>query len=236
VDVNVSRPAAVAGRTNILRSTQLVGTFVSVQDNRRIGKITEIVFNDGGCISHVIVDINGRFAPIPWHVGHFDHQHRMFMLDSFDVARLQRIPTFTRFEQFADPAFVSQVNQFFGVRDTDVNVRTDRSLRATERDATRGSREVDVRSTRDPQRDADQPRERSPQVDRPREGAADQPRPEGTRSDTVPPPAPRSGSAAPQGSASPGASPANDDPARAGASEQPETKAADPLPATSPRN
>src|SRR5688572_17261033 len=71
-DANVTR-TRTGERTNvsILRSTQIVGTMVNVQD-RRVGKITEIVFNQNGCVDFVVVDINGRMAPIPWRVGNYD--------------------------------------------------------------------------------------------------------------------------------------------------------------------
>jgi hypothetical protein len=140
VDTNRTDSATAVTRTtgNILRSTQIVGAYVNVQSDQRLGKVTEIVFNEGGCISYLIVDIEGRMAPIPWQAGRYDYQQRVFLLTEFDEARIARIPTFTTYDQFADDKYVTQVNTYFNVRgDSNVNVRTDVDARSTERSTNR---------------------------------------------------------------------------------------------------
>src|SRR5262245_17425681 len=59
-DVNVS--TTVNARTdsmNVLRSTQIVGSMISLGANQQLGRITDVVFLDNGCDYYVVADFNG---------------------------------------------------------------------------------------------------------------------------------------------------------------------------------
>jgi PRC-barrel domain len=98
------------------RVSSVVGTTV-VLGTETIGKVTEIVINDQGCIEYLIVQYGDGFVPIPWTVTTVNFERRTFAITSTEVtvARLKDL-TFTeaRWPNFGDRTFTEKVRTVWG--------------------------------------------------------------------------------------------------------------------------
>jgi PRC-barrel domain len=96
-------------------STVVGGTVVLGTET--LGKVTEIVINDQGCIEYLIVEYGEGFVPIPWAVTTVSFERRTFTITSTEVtvARLKEL-TFARdrWPNFGEAAFTERVRTVWG--------------------------------------------------------------------------------------------------------------------------
>jgi hypothetical protein len=105
---------ATRSSTNILRSSTIIGSTANFQGGTALGKVTDVVINDGGCVEYVIVGYQDRFVPVPWMAMTCDSGNRTFLL-RIDQAQLGQIPTFAQFSELSDGQFSQKVNTFYKV-------------------------------------------------------------------------------------------------------------------------
>lgn len=64
----------------------VVGTQVTLQ-NDALGKVTEVVINDGGCIEYVVVGYGEQFVAIPWGAVRVDYGQRTVTVTNTQITR-----------------------------------------------------------------------------------------------------------------------------------------------------
>jgi hypothetical protein len=100
--------------TDILRSSVMIGSSVNFQGGSALGKVTDFVINDGGCVQYVVVSYQNRFVPVPWMATTYNSADRTLML-GIDQAQLGQIPTFGQYSELSNAQFGQKVNTFFKV-------------------------------------------------------------------------------------------------------------------------
>jgi hypothetical protein len=105
---------APAASTSILRSSAMMGSAVNFRDGSALGKVTDFVINDGGCVQYVVVGYQNRFVPVPWMAATYNSADRSLML-AIDQAQLAQIPTFGQYSELSNAQFGQKVNTFFKV-------------------------------------------------------------------------------------------------------------------------
>ena len=100
--------------TDILRSSVMIGSAVNFQGGSALGKVTDFVINDGGCVQYVVVSYQSRFVPVPWAATTYNSADRTLML-AIDQAQLGQIPTFGQYSELSNAQFGQKVNAFFNV-------------------------------------------------------------------------------------------------------------------------
>jgi hypothetical protein len=100
--------------TGILRSTAMMGSAVNFRDGSALGKVSDFVINDGGCVQYVVVSYQNRFVPVPWGATTYNSADRSLML-AIDQAQLGQIPTFGQYSELSNAQFGQKVNTFFKV-------------------------------------------------------------------------------------------------------------------------
>jgi hypothetical protein len=100
--------------TDILRSSVMIGSTVNFQSGSALGKVTDFVINDGGCVQYVVVSYQNRFVPVPWMATTYNSADRTLML-GIDQAQLGQIPTFGQYSELSNAQFGQKVNTFFKV-------------------------------------------------------------------------------------------------------------------------
>jgi hypothetical protein len=100
--------------TGMLRSSAMIGSTANFQGGTALGKVTDVVFNDGGCVEYVVVGYQSRFVPVPWMAMTYDSGNRTFML-RIDQGQLGQIPTFAEFTELSNTQFAQKVNTFYKV-------------------------------------------------------------------------------------------------------------------------
>jgi hypothetical protein len=105
---------AAHSSTGILRSSTLIGSTANFQGGTALGKVSEVVLNDGGCVEYVVVAYQDRFVPVPWMALTYNSGNRTFML-RIDQAQLGQIPTFAEFTELSNTQFSQKVNTFYKV-------------------------------------------------------------------------------------------------------------------------
>ncbi len=100
--------------TGILRSSVMIGSTVNFQGGSALGKVTDFVINDGGCVEYVVVGYQSRFVPVPWMATTYNSADRTLML-AIDQTQLGQIPTFGQYSELSNAQFGQKVNTFFKV-------------------------------------------------------------------------------------------------------------------------
>jgi PRC-barrel domain protein len=100
--------------TDILRSSVMIGSSVNFQGGSALGKVTDFVINDGGCVQYVVVSYQNRFVPVPWMATMYNSADRSLML-GIDQAQLGQLPTFGQYSELSNAQFGQKVNTFFKV-------------------------------------------------------------------------------------------------------------------------
>jgi hypothetical protein len=98
----------------MLRSSALIGSTANFQGGTALGKVTDVVINDGGCVEYVVVGYQNRFVPVPWMAMTYNSGNRTFLL-RIDQAQLGQIPTFAQFTELSNTQFAQKVNTFYKV-------------------------------------------------------------------------------------------------------------------------
>jgi hypothetical protein len=108
------RTETTRSSTDILRSSVIVGSTVNFQGGTSLGRVTDFVINDGGCVEYVVVSYQNRFVPVPWMAATYNSADRILML-GIDQAQLGQIPTFAQFTELSNTQFVQKVKTFYKV-------------------------------------------------------------------------------------------------------------------------
>jgi hypothetical protein len=98
------------------RVSTLVGTTFSL-GTTTVGKVTEVVFNDGGCIEYLVVQEADGFVVVPWSIATVNYEQRTVTVQSTTVTvdRLRELRfTGDRWPNFADQAYAQRVQSVWG--------------------------------------------------------------------------------------------------------------------------
>jgi hypothetical protein len=102
------------------RVSTVVGTTFSL-GTTSVGKVTEVVFNDGGCIEYLIVQESEGFVVVPWTLVTVNYEQKVVTVQSTTVTveRLRELRfTEGRWPNFGDPAFTQRVQAVWGASAT----------------------------------------------------------------------------------------------------------------------
>lgn len=98
------------------RVTTVVGTAFSL-GNENIGKVVDVVFDEGGCISYVLVQDPDGFVVVPWGVVTVNYDQKVVTVSSTTVTRDKlREVTFAegRMPNFSDASFTQKMTTVWG--------------------------------------------------------------------------------------------------------------------------
>jgi hypothetical protein len=111
--------------TTVVRKASVVmNATVVVQDGATVGRITDFVISDGGCIDYVVVDANGQFVLIPYQVVRVEGDRHIVQVN-VTREKFREIPTFTGSNwPVTDQHYIGRVRTVFGV--TESGYRGDR--------------------------------------------------------------------------------------------------------------
>ena len=82
-----------------------------------VGKVVDVVFNDGGCIDYVLVQDAEGFIPVPWSVVTVNYDQKVVTVQSSTVTveKLREVRfTEARMPNFSDPAFTQRMTTVWG--------------------------------------------------------------------------------------------------------------------------
>ena len=99
---------------DILRGSLIIGATVNFQGGTSLGRVTDFVINDSGCVEYVVVSYRNRFVPVPWMATTYHSADRILLL-GIDQAQLGQIPTFVQFTELSNAQFAQKVNTFYKV-------------------------------------------------------------------------------------------------------------------------
>jgi hypothetical protein len=177
-------------RTESARTALIVGAGVSLKGGTTVGKVEDVVIDEGGCIALIVVGYGERYIAIPWGIARFDFAERALVLD-LDRERFADVPTFTDFRVALKADFRQRVDKFFGVRQGEGTgrrpMRSDDPPRPRTEDK---SPRPKTESPRDPQ-DADPgrtPGKTQPKAKPPRDSLPGGKQPQGTQPGSKQPP------------------------------------------------
>jgi hypothetical protein len=100
------------------RITTVVGTAFSL-GNENVGKVVDVVFDNGGCIEYVLVQDTDGFVVVPWGVVTVNYDQKVVTVNSTTVTRDKlREVTFTegRLPNFSDASFTQKMTTVWGER------------------------------------------------------------------------------------------------------------------------
>ena len=120
--------AAQPARTTIAhhRVGTVVGTTFSL-GTVSVGKVTELVFNDGGCIEYLVVQDTDGFVVVPWALATINYEQKVVTVQStaVTVEKLRELRfSGDRWPNFSDQAYARQVQAVWGASATRPGVAT----------------------------------------------------------------------------------------------------------------
>jgi hypothetical protein len=98
------------------RISTVVGTTFTL-GTTSVGKVTEVVFNDGGCIEYLIVQESEGFVVVPWTLVTVNYEQKVVTVQSTTVTveKLRELRfTEGRWPNFGDPTFTQRVQAVWG--------------------------------------------------------------------------------------------------------------------------
>ena len=98
------------------RAKQVIGTTVSIQGNRGIGSVDDIVFDSNGQIDYLVVANQGRMVSVPWQAAKYDPQARSAVVN-ITQEQFQSVPTYTseRYPNFYTPTYRVDTYKYYGL-------------------------------------------------------------------------------------------------------------------------
>ena len=102
------------------RSSTVIGQSLLL-GRETVGKVTEVVFNNSGCIEYLVVQDAEGFIVVPYSVVTINTEQRNIVVQSTSVTvdRLRELRfTEARFPNFADPTFTQRVQTVWGASAT----------------------------------------------------------------------------------------------------------------------
>lgn len=106
------KPAAVRH----YRAKELIGTAVSIDGGASAGIIDDIVLDETGDVSYLlVVSPDKRLVTIPWGATLFDLKKRSAVVP-ITQEHFRRIPTYARgdYPEFSSPTYRTQIDQYYG--------------------------------------------------------------------------------------------------------------------------
>ena len=121
------------GVTEVRRVSQLMGSNVALQGSNNFGRVEDVVFDNDGRLSYLVVSSNGRNLMMPWHAANINYGRRVV---AYDVAPGAVQPFF--FEGSAwpnvwEPQYTTRMNQVFPVTEERVKVKPNGKVKIKER-------------------------------------------------------------------------------------------------------
>lgn len=97
------------------RSSTLVGSNV-VHQGETIGKVTEFILNDNGCIDYLVISYGGGFIPVPWSAAQVNYELRGVTFRNANVpkANLQALVFTTTWPNFTDTVVLQRLRDVWG--------------------------------------------------------------------------------------------------------------------------
>jgi hypothetical protein len=114
-----AQPETVRSTTTaVQKATAVMNTNIVIQDGSTVGKITDFVISEGGCIEYVVVAYDGKFVLVPYQSLRLDSTKHLVQI-SLTQAQWREIPTFTGSNwPLADQQYIGKVRTVFGVRES----------------------------------------------------------------------------------------------------------------------
>jgi hypothetical protein len=149
------------GTTEVIKGTVVTGANVVVEGGATVGKVTDFVISDGGCIDYVVVSYNDRYVLVPWQVVHVNAGQHVVQVN-VTQEKWREIPTFTGTNwPVTDQQYIQRVRTVFGTteshfrggRDADRRPLGDQPRTPADRQADRQDRRDNRTDRRDDRRD-----------------------------------------------------------------------------------
>jgi len=116
----VSSTTTTTTTTEVRKATGFMHANVAVEGGTTVGRITDFVLSDGGCIEYVVVDSNGQFVLLPYQVVRYEPGQNIVQVN-VTQDKWRSIPTFTGSNwPVHDQGYISKVRTTFGVTGTGV--------------------------------------------------------------------------------------------------------------------
>jgi len=104
---------ATPAGTEIRRVSQLIGSNVNLQGNNNFGKVEDVVLDNNGAISYLVVSNGGRYAMMPWSAANFNYGQRVV---NYNVTPQAVQPLFfapNAWPNISDQQFTNRMTQVF---------------------------------------------------------------------------------------------------------------------------
>jgi len=102
-----------AGTTEIRRVSQIIGSNVQLQGTNNFGKVDDVIVDNNGAISYLVVSNGGRYAMLPWNAANFNYGQRVV---TYDVTPQAVQPLFFQrdaWPNLSDQQFTTRMRQVF---------------------------------------------------------------------------------------------------------------------------
>jgi len=99
------------------RVKEILGSKVSLDGNRSVGTVEDIVLDINGNVDYLIVSNEaGKLVTVPWDSAEFDAKKRAAVL-RIAPDKFQQVPTYTveQYPAFSTPAYRTQVYTYYGL-------------------------------------------------------------------------------------------------------------------------
>jgi hypothetical protein len=172
--------------TEVRRGSVVMNANVVVEGGASVGKITDFVISEGGCIEYVVVDYDNKYVLVPYQVVRVDGERRVVSVN-ITQEKFREIPTFTGTNwPVTDQQYIGKVRTVFGVTESGYRGdRRDGDRRPLDRTDDRRDDRRDARPT--DRRDQPQPPQQRRDVENPNRNPPPAPNP---NPPTTRPPAP----------------------------------------------
>jgi len=114
--------------TGVRRISILMDARVALRGADDVGKVTDFILNEHGCVDYLVVSYRDHYVLVPWSAATADFQDHIVRIDITEE-RWREVPTFTRdrWPDLSDRAYTQRLYTSFGVRGT----RGERRLEGT---------------------------------------------------------------------------------------------------------
>jgi sporulation protein YlmC with PRC-barrel domain len=99
------------------RAKQILGAKVTIDEDKSVGKVDDIVIDENGNVDYLIVaKQDGKLVTIPWDAAQFNAKQRLATVD-ITPQQFQEVPVYTteNYPTFSAPAYRTQTYQLFGL-------------------------------------------------------------------------------------------------------------------------
>jgi hypothetical protein len=100
-----------------IRAKQILGAKVSLQGEKSVGTVDDIVLDEHGNVDYlIVVNSDNRLVTVPWDAAKFNLEKRMAMVH-IAPDQFAQVPTYTteQYPVFSAPAYRTQIYQAYGL-------------------------------------------------------------------------------------------------------------------------